>query len=279
MSNLGGPKKSNKVFDVAKPGETAPPSTAKPVIVGHKSMLKDPMMKDEGVVTLTADTDQEQKVEQEPDDKPSGTPPTAREAGPTTAPTLSRIKIQPLGNQAAEDKPKKRTKLQIKSSDESENNGTGKATDSITDEPAQAKVPATKGQTTNNDDAEETASEENPEPVDSDSEQDTETQTSSSTTNTAAEINAVTNQTIAQKKATKEAEENAAKQAALEKVIESKKYYVPIGEKTRKKRSMRNILLGLLLIIVLGALLFDALLDAGFVHYKNLTPPIRIINR
>jgi hypothetical protein len=41
------PKKvvaARRVFDVAKPGDTAPDDTSRPVIVGHKSILQDPMV-------------------------------------------------------------------------------------------------------------------------------------------------------------------------------------------------------------------------------------------
>jgi hypothetical protein len=37
----------NRVFDVARPGRTAPEPTAKPVIVGHHPMQSDPMVKEE----------------------------------------------------------------------------------------------------------------------------------------------------------------------------------------------------------------------------------------
>lgn len=40
------PKKDSpqKVFDVSRPGKTSPGSTSRPVIVGHKPQVKDPMM-------------------------------------------------------------------------------------------------------------------------------------------------------------------------------------------------------------------------------------------
>jgi len=38
----------NRVFDVARPGRTAPEPTSKPVIVGHHPTLSDPMVKEEG---------------------------------------------------------------------------------------------------------------------------------------------------------------------------------------------------------------------------------------
>jgi hypothetical protein len=47
MSESGGKEKSDsKVFDVAKPGESMPTTTSKPVLVSNRPVLKDPMMVD-----------------------------------------------------------------------------------------------------------------------------------------------------------------------------------------------------------------------------------------
>lgn len=43
---ISGPKKTGSVFDVQRPGKAAASSTSKPVIVGHKSLVQDPMMTD-----------------------------------------------------------------------------------------------------------------------------------------------------------------------------------------------------------------------------------------
>ena len=46
-----------KVMDVAKPGRSAPTSTSKPIIVGHKPMMHDPMMsKPAALPVLQADS-------------------------------------------------------------------------------------------------------------------------------------------------------------------------------------------------------------------------------
>lgn len=38
----------DRVFDVSKPGKTSPSATSKPVIVGHRPMMNDPMVKEDG---------------------------------------------------------------------------------------------------------------------------------------------------------------------------------------------------------------------------------------
>jgi len=63
-------EKDDKVFDVAKPGATSPSSTSKPVIVGHKNMIDDPMVKAAASATLDgvpAD-DKESKANKESDE-------------------------------------------------------------------------------------------------------------------------------------------------------------------------------------------------------------------
>src|SRR5882757_2872268 len=66
-----------KVFDVAKPGKSAPSASSKPIIVTNRPVLKDPMMVDESTDAGTKDKE------------------------PLTAPI--RIKIQPLHH---DDEPK-----------------------------------------------------------------------------------------------------------------------------------------------------------------------------
>jgi len=51
----------NRVFDVAKPGRSAPQPTSKPVIVGHQPTLNDPMMKD-GDSSLNFGTESPTKI-------------------------------------------------------------------------------------------------------------------------------------------------------------------------------------------------------------------------
>lgn len=69
---MAGNKDEKKVFDVSKPSETKPSATSKPVIVGHKPLIGDPMVKkdepkeDENAIPINVMMDGE-----EPSDKPS----------------------------------------------------------------------------------------------------------------------------------------------------------------------------------------------------------------
>lgn len=44
MANNDDKKENKKVFDVTKPGKSTPSASARPVIIGHKPMIQDPMV-------------------------------------------------------------------------------------------------------------------------------------------------------------------------------------------------------------------------------------------
>ncbi|MGH7240810.1 MAG: hypothetical protein ACREGB_00770 [Candidatus Saccharimonadales bacterium] len=79
--------KDSKVFDVAKPGKTAPPLTSKPVIVTNRQVLKDPMVVDEEPVKQSeaeppkpvVETPSATKVKIEPLSKPEDLKPQTDE--------------------------------------------------------------------------------------------------------------------------------------------------------------------------------------------------------
>ena len=63
------PKEPKKVFDVMRPGKTAAQATSRPVIVGHKPQVKDPMMST--TVETEALMDSKKKVALQPTDAPA----------------------------------------------------------------------------------------------------------------------------------------------------------------------------------------------------------------
>jgi hypothetical protein len=83
MAETSGAKPAKQVMDVSQPGKTAPSQTSRAVIINHKPILNDPMVKG-------AETDQ-------PTDQPE-TP-----SAPAAAKLSTKIKIQPL---ASSPKPK-----------------------------------------------------------------------------------------------------------------------------------------------------------------------------
>lgn len=64
-------------------------------------------------------------------------------------------------------------------------------------------------------------------------------------------------------------EAEAARDAEQEQIINSKRYYLPIAN-TEDRRGLMRSLLVLLIVVVLAAVWFDMVLDAGIVHVGNL---------
>lgn len=67
----------------------------------------------------------------------------------------------------------------------------------------------------------------------------------------------------------KAAKEQAKEEAELQKLIDSKKYFLPI-ETVENRKAKRFIALGVLLSLLLAAAWFDIALDAGLIHVGNL---------
>ncbi len=238
-----------KVFDVAKPGKTAASASSRPLIIGHKNMLKDPMVKDAEPSDLASKADNV-SAPTEPEDKPSGNPKlpeTLQE--PTTAPAVAKVKLQPL-NEGEEVKIKKPSKIKIipdqpESGEEPETAPT--VEDTIAEEPKQS-IKKTEAKV-----------------KDETEEQDTSASTEPTTSESAA-VDAMAVQAEAQKKAEQEAKEITARQALVDKLVAEKKYFVPINVSSRRRHSRWSIVIFVVLILIIGAYIAaDAgLIDLGF---------------
>ncbi len=309
---------SKKVFDVAKPGKSAPSASGRPVIIGHKNMLKDPMVKDNEVSDLSSTEDQKSSI-LPPEDKPSGgpmLPPNADEAEPTTAPTVSRIKILPISdskksNSSKEEKPEEKTSEEdltkmeegesITVSKKSAPEGPAEIEDSIgdesTEEPTKEDEPE---KPTEEAEPEKEPEQEEPKPEESSEKEETDTKTEESSDNDtkeksevkpkedtlaqesssdSAEVETVaaTAQTESDKKMEKEAQELAAKKTAVDKLVTEKKYFVPIGEKKRRRNNLKWVLF-LFLFILLAAGVAYLLIDAGIIK-ANIDLPYHIFKQ
>lgn len=230
-------KKDDKVMDVAKPGTSAPDASARPVIVGHRTLLQDPMV-------TPAQTD-----EAAPEDKVVS----------KTAPTLKPINEAPKET----DEPKKETKVTVKTEKtdkvekESSTPTEGQAyvIESIKpnfDEPKAVKAETDKKEepaVTPASDAKNT--EEKAEPPAK------ETATPQSDESDGAATEAVAAQAAAKKTTEKEDKEAIARQEVVQKLITDKTYNLPIGE-AKHKRNMSLVVL-LVLLIGVAALVYLAI--------------------
>ncbi|HSX52967.1 MAG TPA: hypothetical protein VLF90_01185 [Patescibacteria group bacterium] len=186
-----------RVFDVAKPGKTAANAQSRPVIVGHRTLLQDPMVKSDD------------KKETKDDKLAPSQEPLASTSGKTITPST------PLSNETPAAKP----------------------SEDQTNTAHQDEQPA-------------------PEPTG-----DTDTQSP-------------TNSTDQPKQPT--ASEDSAKQENLQKLVEEKKYYVPIGEQKRT-RSIRRLLLIILGLLIIGIILADLLIDGGTIK-TSIKAPVQIFH-
>jgi len=200
-------KDTKQVFDVSKPGKSAPSATSRPVIVGHGSMLRDPMMQDD-----TKDDKEEED-----------TPVTAR----------SKIVIKPVDGNDSDDKSDKERPETQEKPEVSEKKI----------EPAEEKTAA------QTDDKPEVKPEEKPEEAKSADDE--------------AAVNALAEQAVKKKKE-EVSQEEIAKQEAYEKLIEDKKYFLPIGKATKRRHTQHFLtFLFVILLLVPGAYLA---VDAGIVE-------------
>jgi hypothetical protein len=116
--------------------------------------------------------------------------------------------------------------------------------------------------------SEEPKPEESPKP-----EEPKDDEPNSAETDGSAVVDAVAEQATAKKKQDQETEADKKRQAELEKLVEEKKYFVPIGQVRHRRNTRWGIALLFLLIIVVGAYLA---LDAGVVQ-ANIKLPIDLI--
>jgi hypothetical protein len=195
-----------KTMDVSKPGKATPDASSRPVIVTHKPMIQDPMVK-----SSDTPTDLPEK-----DDTPTSEKLTK---------TSNKV-IQPLTTD--EDNSK-----EAKSEESKPEDTQTKPDESVADEvkPDEDKV------------------EETP------------------TSDAAAEVDAVVDQAITDKKKDELSEEEKRKREELQKLIKSKKYFVPIGQVTKRRKSRHTLLMliGLALLLVGIYALMDAeIIRVGF---------------
>ena len=277
-------EKTAKLFDVAKPGKTPASATSRPIIVKHSSTLqKDPMVKDgDETSDETAEAAKvdpkmhrekiivppgEEKVESADTEDQSNDNSDADEAAP------------PLNDEKAEVEDND-NKLASK-----ENSNTEESTsaDSAAEESVSEDTENTDGEEVNtsdesdkNDKEEPTEETDNQRNLDSNKDEDKtdddkeESQPESS--NVGVVDSLVTE--VSSKKAEQKAQEAAdAKQAEAEKIIESKEYFVPIGQATRRKNSAKFLLLFIFLVLLtligLNFAVDGDILDIGIPSYTD----------
>lgn len=232
---------TKKIIDVSHPGQTAPSGNSKSVIITRRPVMSDPMMKEE-------------KPSEAPEKIQVNTP--RPKLQPLTAPPLKTAKTPaPKPDEAAsEPEPKQEEPAPTAPAEHKELNIA----------PLSPPVEAVK-------DSEQAPEPSEPKPA--------QTQTSRTTTIPDSEVTDEDSTfedqgdkgTLVGGAVEDEDELKAKADAELQKLVDSKKYFLPINGK-EKQRTKRTIAIGVLLSLVLAAAWFDIALDAGLLHLNNIQP-------
>jgi hypothetical protein len=236
-ANMAAPK---KIVDVAHPGQSAPSGNSKSVIITRRPVMADPMMKEApGEVAPAKSSSAKPKLQ------------------PLTAPTLKTGKAP-----APAPDPEPEAETQADAPPATGTPATHKKLDlkpllaPITDAEPETDAPA----------APETAEKPQPSPA------------TGHDTSIPPDEDAPPEETKEGDKGTLvggavEDEEaiKAKADAELQKLVDSKKYFLPINSR-EKQRTKRLLALGVLLSLVLIAAWFDIALDAGLLHIEGVKP-------
>ena len=244
---MAGAKKKDTspgVFDVSRPGKSAPSSSSKPIIVTNRPLLQDPMMSKDEPKAEPADqpTKQNSKITIQPitvtsSDEDSDTQLSVKTTVPTAPPADEVKQAEP----AEEPKPSE-TALEQDAAEAPKPEE--KPADAVPPSPEQPTEPPFE------------------KPSDVPAEQPTETEDDDQ-----AKAPATPEEEDAAAK--KAQEEAAAHDAAIQKLVESEQYYLSINS-VESRKTKRFILLGFVLIVLLGAVWVDVALDAGLLHIDGV---------
>jgi hypothetical protein len=229
-----------KVFDVAKPGKSAPDTTTRPIIVGHKPMIQDPMVNNsEPNAAETPQVEEEKAVS-----------------------NRSAKKIAPLSDQKPEDQAEP---LAQDAPVDSANDLPEKPID----EPAETATNPEASEPEETQEEKPTDTESKPEtPAENSEEKLTAQNDEGPASNDAAVMDALANEAT-KKKEGQLTEEEKQKAEAISKLIAEKTYYVRTGQAHHKRNATLFILLGVVVLVLIGGVLA---IDAGLIDL-NITLP------
>jgi hypothetical protein len=251
-------KKTPKTIeDVAKPGKSAPSLTSRPVIITNRDMMKDPMMvaetKDEGDEKASGST-----VETTSGVKPSA--PSLPKGERVVIPLSEKAEVAEKDSETSKDpEPVASSAEDTAAEDTTDETESTATTDDVaaaideapleSDEAPVAPEATPAPKTT----PEPTQDEPQPDEADSQTEP-----TDKDAAPTDAQIEAA-------------AMAETAHDASVQKLIDSKKYYLPVNS-VEKRRTQRFVILGIILSILLVVAWADIALDAGLIQISGVKP-------
>jgi hypothetical protein len=223
-----------RVFDVSKPGETAASPNSRPVIVRRSMIKKDPMFSGDG-----------DKGKDEDEEKPG-------KAEPLT------VSVKNVSS--AEDKPDNAEEKPAK-----ENKGEGQpdaVPDNQTDEEQQSTE---KPAETKSEDSEQPKSADDKPPQETESAQDDASSEDEPKSSDSAAVETLAGDAKTAREAKNQSKENEEAAKERQKLIDSKQYFLNIGEAKRRKTGAR-ILTVLIILVILAAAAYLLALDAEIIE-------------
>lgn len=257
--------KTPKVMDVSRPGSSAPPSSAKPIIVSNRPMLKqDPMM---------ATPDGLEKVTTPGDTVPiSRTAKTISVSSPAADPAAQAPTAAELVAKAATPTPEKKDDMEPKAvtpptpAAQPASAETPQKSPVGTPSPTAAPVPAEPPKPVN-DPGTPVASTPASAPTD-------EQKPAASSDDVANQDDSESDTQLAPNQALEEAkrkeeEAQTARLAEQEKIVASRQYYLPMST-VEQRRGLDRVLLILAMVLILALVWADVVLDAGIIHVAGI---------
>ncbi|HET9174585.1 MAG TPA: hypothetical protein VFN56_04915 [Candidatus Saccharimonadales bacterium] len=259
---------SKKVFDVSKPGKSAPSPSSKPIIITNRPIMRDPMMtSDSGTETTQADTTAIVKPRRELNLTPTMTAEAlAQDAASTDQVTDSLPAEEPSVSAADSD-------LAAEAADADATPDVSAAIDVRPAEPADVvkadetpptPVPDTAPTPAADAGSTESASTESPK-------EDTTDKPAPATDKQLSPEE----QQAAEEEAAKAAAEH---DAAIQKMIDAKQYFLPINT-VEKRKTKHFIWAGVVLAVVLAVAWMDIALDAGLIHIAGIKAVTHFFSR
>lgn len=246
-------------MDIARPGESAPSSSARPIVVSHKPMIEDPMMRTE------------------PSSVPGAPPMTKSGAKLTTR--KATIALKPLD---AEEKDAETDEGSAQHKPLVHHPGTVVTPEQAT--PDTPKAPSESGQTPAPDEQEQEPKDDTAqEPTKQDAVTDTDKAADEQTTAAADEqpqdagiVDELAKQAAAKRKQAEEDKNDKVKHDQVNSLIESKTYNVPIGQITKRRHTITFVIM-LILVVLVGLIAINFAIDAGMIKtdIKPLTDLIK----
>ncbi|HSH18685.1 MAG TPA: hypothetical protein VK978_04860 [Candidatus Saccharimonadales bacterium] len=247
--------KPSKVFDVAKPGkEAAADATARPVIISHRPLMKDPMMSEAATPTPEEKSRPQGSGSAKVVIQPLGALAKAEDAnaGALLAspgaidlhiPDFDQPAAVPAGKEKEEDVPADQTPEPIAEPvDEAAAPSTGSPQQDAP-EPAEDRGTAAAGSLSS----------------------------VTSVSQDALDIKPAPGPKAAEVTEAAALEAEIKRQEAFEALVESKEYFLPINA-VKRRRSRIVTVSGLLLIVLLGLLLVNLLMDVGVIRIEGVRP-------